>query len=46
MQHLLDNPEIATAMGKRARELVESKFNWDIIIKQYDELIKEVCKCQ
>jgi glycosyltransferase involved in cell wall biosynthesis len=29
-------------MGKRGRELVETKYNWDIIVAQIENIYKEL----
>jgi glycosyltransferase involved in cell wall biosynthesis len=41
--YLLRNEEIARKMGKRARELVEEKYNWDLIAENIHR-IYEHCK--
>jgi len=33
---LLENKELASAMGQRGREIVEEKYSWDKIIKEYE----------
>lgn len=38
---LLVDPEKAKAMGRRGRELVESKYNWKVIVKQVLALYEE-----
>jgi len=38
---LLADPEKAKAMGKRGRELVETKYNWKTIVKQVLALYEE-----
>ena len=43
---LLKDETVAKTMGLMARNTVMSKFNWDVITKQYEYLIKEVCECQ
>ncbi|MCX5726507.1 MAG: glycosyltransferase family 4 protein, partial [Candidatus Saganbacteria bacterium] len=39
---LLADPERAKAMGKRGRELVETKYNWKTIVQQVISIYKEV----
>jgi glycosyltransferase involved in cell wall biosynthesis len=39
---LLGNPEKAKAMGRRGRELVETKYNWKTIVNQVIGLYQEV----
>jgi starch synthase len=39
---LLGDPEKAKAMGRRGRELVETKYNWKTIVKQVIALYDEV----
>jgi sugar transferase (PEP-CTERM/EpsH1 system associated) len=41
--YLLRNEEVARKMGKRARELMEEKYNWDLIAKNIHR-IYEGCK--
>ena len=42
--YLLDHPEEAKRLGKRGRELVETKYNWETesqkLIRFYEELLK------
>jgi glycosyltransferase involved in cell wall biosynthesis len=38
---LLSDPERAKAMGRRGRELVETKYNWKTIVKQVVGLYQE-----
>jgi len=38
---LLSDPEKAKAMGRRGRELVETKYNWKTIVKQVLDLYAE-----
>ena len=38
---ILSDPEKAKAMGKRGRELVETKYNWKTIVKQVEGVYKE-----
>ena len=39
---ILADPEKAKAMGKRGRELVETKYNWKTIVQQVTGLYQEV----
>jgi glycosyltransferase involved in cell wall biosynthesis len=43
--HCLENPESAATMGKRGRELVLSRFTWDLVADQvlalYEKLVAE-----
>lgn len=39
---ILNDPEKAKAMGKRGRELVETKYNWKTIVQQVTGLYQEV----
>jgi len=39
---LLADPERAKAMGKRGRELVETKYNWKTIVRQVISIYEEV----
>ena len=39
---LLADPGKAYAMGRRGRELVETKYNWKTIVKQVTEIYQEV----
>lgn len=39
---LLSDPEKAKAMGRRGRELVETKYNWKTIVQQVTGLYQEV----
>jgi glycosyltransferase involved in cell wall biosynthesis len=39
---ILSDPEKAKAMGRRGRELVETKYNWQTIVKQVEGVYKEV----
>ena len=39
---LLSDPEKAKAMGRRGRELVETKYNWKTIVKQVTAIYDEV----
>jgi glycosyltransferase involved in cell wall biosynthesis len=39
---LLTDPEKAKAMGRRGRELVETKYNWKTIVKQVTDIYREV----
>jgi len=39
---LLADPEKAKAMGRRGRELVETKYNWKTIVRQVLDIYKEV----
>jgi glycosyltransferase involved in cell wall biosynthesis len=43
---LLKDETAAKTMGLMARNTVMSKFNWDVITKQYENLIKEVVECK
>ena len=37
---LLNDEKLRREMGRRGRELVEKKFNWDVISKQFVEVYK------
>ncbi|MFA4844434.1 MAG: glycosyltransferase family 4 protein [Candidatus Margulisiibacteriota bacterium] len=39
---VLSDPEKAKAMGRRGRELVETKYNWQTIVKQVEGVYQEV----
>lgn len=39
---ILADPEKAKAMGRRGRELVETKYNWKTIVKQVEVIYQEV----
>jgi glycosyltransferase involved in cell wall biosynthesis len=39
---ILADPEKAKAMGRRGRELVETKYNWKTIVKQVEAIYQEV----
>ncbi|MBN3033725.1 MAG: glycosyltransferase family 4 protein [Candidatus Saganbacteria bacterium] len=39
---LLADPERARAMGRRGRQLVETKYNWRTIVKQVEAIYEEV----
>jgi glycosyltransferase involved in cell wall biosynthesis len=39
---LLADPEKAKAMGRRGRELVETKYNWKTIVKQVTGIYQEL----
>lgn len=39
---VLSDPERAKAMGRRGRELVETKYNWKTIVRQVTGLYQEV----
>jgi len=41
IMQLLADPEKAKAMGRRGRELVETKYNWKTIVKQVLDLYEE-----
>lgn len=41
IEDILLNPKMAKDMGKNARSLAHSKYNWDIIAKQMIEVYKE-----
>lgn len=41
INRLLDDPEEAAAMGKRARMLVESDFTWDAVAARFVEAIRK-----
>ena len=40
-ESLLTNPEMAVAMGKRARDHIWQNFNWDLIADQYEALFEQ-----
>lgn len=42
---LLHDERYASVMGLMAKRNVIRKFNWDTITEQYENLLKEVCKC-
>jgi len=42
VNQLLADPEKAKAMGSRGRQLVETKYNWDVIGKQVSAIYEEV----
>lgn len=42
LEEFLKYPQTRWKMGRAARELVEKKYNWSIIEKQFEELIKEL----
>ncbi|MBD2297076.1 glycosyltransferase family 4 protein [Nostoc sp. FACHB-190] len=42
IQYLLENPEIAVAMGKRGREAVINRYNWDIESKKLLKLYTKI----
>ena len=39
---IIGDPALAAAMGRRGRELVEKKYNWDVIGKQIEGVYKEL----
>lgn len=39
---IIGDPALAEAMGRRGRELVEKKYNWDVIGKQIEGVYKEL----
>jgi phosphatidyl-myo-inositol dimannoside synthase len=41
INRLLDDPEAAVAMGKRARELVENEFTWDAVAARFVKAIEK-----
>jgi len=43
IQSLLENKELRIKLGKRGRELVETKYNWENESKKLIDLYKELC---
>ena len=43
---LLNNRELALEMGKRARELAEQSYDWNMLVLQYEQAFKEVVKAK
>ena len=39
---IISNPKRVKAMGQRGRELVEQKYNWEIIAGQIEEIYKSL----
>jgi len=45
MVYLIDHPELIASFGKRARQEVEEKYDWDkVIIPRYLDLYDEILK--
>jgi glycosyltransferase involved in cell wall biosynthesis len=44
VSYLLDNPEIASEMGRNGRRAVEEKYNWDIEAKKLKEIYLNLTK--
>lgn len=40
---LLDNPSLGRSLGKKGRQYVLERYNWDRIVKQYVVLIESIC---
>lgn len=43
IDYLQKNPQIREEMGKNGRQFVEAACNWDYIVEQWKETIREVC---
>ena len=41
---MYDNPKMREEMGKIGREKVLKYYSWDVVIKEWDKLIKEIVK--
>lgn len=44
INYLIDNPDEALQMGKRGREAVKNKYNWDVLTKKLVSFYKEIEK--
>jgi len=44
LKKLLAEPEAVYSIGKKAREYIEQKFSWDLIVNQLEELYLSVLK--
>lgn len=42
LRYLIENPSERATFGAKAKERVATRFNWDRITEQYDDLLKEV----
>ena len=42
IKSLIDNKEIRLNLGQNAKNRAENELNWDIQIKKYNDLIKEI----
>jgi D-inositol-3-phosphate glycosyltransferase len=42
---LVTNPSLRVAMGARARKIAEAKYDWKVIIRQYEALWDELLGC-
>ncbi|GEM_PF-3046148 len=42
IKELLVNPATAALMGRRGRTMAEQKYSWDMIAKQYEDLIQNI----
>ena len=40
---LLDQPELATAMGTLGRRYVEREYRWPVVLDRYERLLDQVC---
>jgi len=44
LYYLINNPDEIKRMGKSAREFVRKSFNWDRVVKDYEEVYKGVIR--
>ena len=44
IRQLIENKELATELGKQAKELVLEKFNWDIVAKKFIAVAEKYVK--
>jgi glycosyltransferase involved in cell wall biosynthesis len=40
--HLLGNPNLATKIGKNARQVAETQLNWKVIIKKLEDFYFQI----
>lgn len=39
---ILQNPDFAQLMGRQARKIIRDKYDWQILVKQYQEIYKNI----
>lgn len=44
LTHLLDNPDLAEALGQNGRKYVQENYNWPDTIQRYQDLFAEIIK--